>query len=159
MELRDFEQLCRESLPAAYEVCRKLGQGRTKLPIPSAEKVYRYMEAHHRGLAQEQVTVLLLDTKHRLLDEAVVSLGTVGSSVVHPREVFKRALSTDGCAAIVLAHNHPSGDAEPSPEDIEMTRRMHKAGRLLGIPLIDHVVCGHGCWVSLRERTGAFVDE
>ena len=73
------------------------------------------------------------------------------SILVHPREVFRPAVRS-GAAAVVVAHNHPSGDPEPSAEDLEVTRRLAETGRLLGIPLLDHVVVGEGAWVSLRER-------
>jgi DNA repair protein RadC len=78
-------------------------------------------------------------------------VGTLTTSLVHPREVFRSAVR-EAAAALIAVHNHPSGDPEPSAEDLEVTRRLIEAGRLLGIPLLDHVVVGDGAWVSLRER-------
>ncbi len=106
-------------------------------------------------LAHEPVEVfvaLLLDGKHRVTGFAEVSRGTLTSSLVHPREVFGPALRM-GCAALIVVHNHPSGDPEPSSEDREVTKRLAEAGRLLGVPLLDHVVLGGGGrYTSLRER-------
>lgn len=101
--------------------------------------------------AQETLVCLLLDGRHRLFGLAEVSVGTLTSSVVHPREVFGPALRL-GAAAVVVAHAHPSGDPEPSAEDLAVTRRLIDCGRLLGVPLLDHLVLGGDEFVSLRER-------
>jgi len=154
--MEEFAQLCRESLPAAYEMARQLGKGRGKPQARSAESVWRLMQRHYTGVAKELFIVLLLDGKHRVLREAQVSMGTVTSTLVHPREVFVEAIKTPGCAAIVLSHNHPSGDPEPSAADLDMTKRLVRAGKLLGIPVLDHVISGHTAWVSVRERMGGF---
>jgi DNA repair protein RadC len=94
---------------------------------------------------------MLLDSKHRLIRPEIVSEGTLTTSLVHPREVFRPAIR-ESAAAIALAHNHPSGDPEPSADDIAVTRRLLRTGRLVGIPVLDHVVMGHNRWVSLRDR-------
>ena len=120
-------------------------------PCSSAAEVFRVMEPQLAGLERERFLVLLLDGKHRLRRIEAVSEGTLTTSLVHPREVFKAAIR-ETAAAIIAVHNHPSGDPEPSPEDLEVTRRLRRAGRLLGIPLLDHVVVGKGRYVSLRER-------
>jgi DNA repair protein RadC len=108
-----------------------------------------------RGLIADEAVevfgVLLLNGKHRVIGWAEVSRGTLTSSLVHPREVFGPAVRM-GAAAVVVAHNHPSGEPEPSTEDLEVTRRLRDAGRLLGIPLLDHVVVTHDDHVSLRDR-------
>jgi DNA repair protein RadC len=104
-----------------------------------------------RGADRERLVVLSADTKHRLLGCDVVSIGTLDGSPAHPREVFKPAIRRSA-AAIALIHNHPSGDPTPSPEDRAVTRRMHQAGKLLGIPLLDHVVVGDTRYVSLRAE-------
>ena len=104
------------------------------------------------GEAVEVFVALLLDARHRVRFYVEVSRGTLTSSLVHPREVFGPALR-EGAAALVVAHNHPSGDCEPSSEDLELTRRLIRAGELLGVPLLDHLVLGdEGRYVSLRER-------
>lgn len=100
--------------------------------------------------AQEVFRVLLLNGKHRLLGMVDVSRGTLTQSLVHPREVFGPAIRTPS-AAIIIVHNHPSGDPAPSVEDREVTRRLAKAGQLLGIPLLDHVVVAEKGYRSMRE--------
>jgi DNA repair protein RadC len=100
---------------------------------------------------REQFLCCHLDVKNRLISREVVSVGHLTSALVHPREVFKGALLANA-AAIVLVHNHPSGDPQPSVEDVDITRRLVQAGRLLGIPVLDHVVLGRQGHVSLAER-------
>jgi len=124
-----------------------------------AKDVFAHLEPRLRGLQREVFVALLLDVQNRLQGEALVSIGTLTSSLVHPREVFRQAIS-QGAAAVIVAHNHPSGDPNPSSADREVTRRLIRAGQLIGIPLLDHVVVGRGRFVSLRtsmdfEATGA----
>ena len=95
---------------------------------------------------------LLLNGKHRVFAFAEVSRGTLTTSLVHPREVFGPAVRMSA-AAVIVAHNHPSGDPEPAREDLEVTRRLRDAGKLLGVPLLDHVILGEdGVYTSLRDR-------
>lgn len=107
-------------------------------------------------LAQEAFFVLNLNTKYKLIDRHLISLGTVDACLVHPREVFRRAVM-DAATAVVLAHNHPSGDSTPSREDIKLTRQLIDAGRILDIEVLDHVVIGSpndrnpAGFTSLRE--------
>jgi len=140
-------------LAGAFALGRRVeGARRPGRPLlRSAESVWRYLEVDVRGLQREQFHVLMLDAKHRLLRGEIVSEGTLTTSLVHPREVFRSAVR-EAAAAVVVAHNHPSGDPEPSAEDLEVTRRLVRTGKLLGIPLLDHVVLGESAWVSLRER-------
>jgi DNA repair protein RadC len=98
----------------------------------------------------EHFGVMLLDTKHRLIRTTVVSVGTLDSSPAHPREIFREATSASA-AAIVLFHNHPSGDPTPSRDDIELTRRLAQAGEIMGIDVIDHVILGDTRYFSFRE--------
>jgi DNA repair protein RadC len=99
----------------------------------------------------EQFGVVLLDTKRRVLRTTVVSVGTLDASIVHPREVFREATAA-GAAALVLFHNHPSGDPEPSEEDVQLTRRLVAAGVLMGIDVIDHVILADARYCSLSQR-------
>ena len=94
---------------------------------------------------------LLLDTKHRVLRTTVISIGTLDASIAHPREVF-RAAANAGAAAVILFHNHPSGDPAPSDEDVALTRRLLKAGELMGIAVLDHIILAETRFHSLRER-------
>lgn len=119
--------------------------------LSSARAVYDELRGLCAKAEQESFFVLLLDGKHRLLATRLVSLGTLTASLVHPREVFRPALHA-AAGALLVAHNHPSGDPEPSPEDLEVTRRLVEVGRLVGIPLLDHVIVAEAGFVSLRER-------
>jgi DNA repair protein RadC len=92
-----------------------------------------------------------LDGKHRLRRIVRVSEGTLTNAMVHPREVYAPALR-DGAAALIAVHNHPSGDPEPSEDDVRVTKRLVDTGVMVGVPLLDHVVVATGGWVSLRER-------
>jgi len=102
---------------------------------------------------QERFVVACLDTKHRVQCVVVVTIGTLDASLVHPREVFKPAI-IEGSSAIVLSHNHPSGNTEPSREDRQVTERLTEAGKLLGICVLDHIIHGdgNGQVISIRER-------
>ncbi len=104
-----------------------------------------------QDLEREHFQALYLDSRRRLIRSETISVGTLDASLVHPREVFRPAIR-HSAAAVLVAHNHPSGDPEPSAEDMALTSRLDRAGRLLGLPLIDHLVLGKGEWVSLRER-------
>jgi DNA repair protein RadC len=119
--------------------------------LASPALVHELVSSDLAGLDQETFHVLLLDGKHRLRRRQRVSEGTLTTSLVHPREVFGPAVR-ESAAALICVHNHPSGDPEPSREDVEVTQRLIEAGRLLGIPLLDHVIVGGAGYVSLRER-------
>jgi DNA repair protein RadC len=98
----------------------------------------------------EVFAILCVTTKHRVIAYHEVSRGTLDSTLVHPREIFKAVLLANA-AAIVAAHNHPSGDPTPSPDDLELTHRLAAAGDVLGIPLLDHIIIGDGCYYSFKE--------
>lgn len=125
--------------------------GRERLQITSPRTVAELLLPQYGSRPVEHFGVVLLDTKHRVLRIAPVSTGTLDASLVHPREVFREAVAA-GASALVLFHNHPSGDPEPSPEDVEITRRMMAAGLLLGIDVLDHVILADVRFCSLRER-------
>lgn len=99
----------------------------------------------------EQFIVVMLDGAHHILESCVISSGLVNRTVVHPREVFRPAILANSCA-VVIAHNHPSGSLEPSPEDIEITRRLEEAGKIVGIDVLDHLIISRGKWLSFKER-------
>lgn len=115
--------------------------------------VHRRLGPRLRDLAQEEFHALLLDTRHRVMREALVTRGTLDASLVSPREVFRLAV-VEGAAALILAHNHPSGDPTPSSDDRAVTRQLVEAGRALGIPVLDHVILGDGRFVSLAQEGG-----
>ncbi len=110
----------------------------------------RYME-EMRHLEKEELKLVLLDTKYQILDEHTLSVGTVNSSLVNPREIFVHALKKEAVNILIL-HNHPSGDPSPSSQDIEVTHRIQEAGELLSVKLIDHIIIGDGRFISLKEQ-------
>jgi DNA repair protein RadC len=138
---------------AAFALARALGQARRpeRPSLRTPRAVFELVEPHVRGLEQETFWSLLLDGKQRLRRLVPVSAGTLTASLVHPREVYRAAIR-EAAAALIVAHNHPSGDPEPSAEDLAVTERLRQAGEVLGIPLQDHVILGEGAFVSLRER-------
>jgi DNA repair protein RadC len=103
------------------------------------------------ALEQEHLRVILLDTRNGLLDIVEIYKGSVNSSQVHVREIFKSAIRRNA-AALIVVHNHPSGDPTPSPDDVAVTRAIVQAGKLLDVDVLDHMVIGQGQWVSLKER-------
>ncbi|HEY6548241.1 MAG TPA: DNA repair protein RadC [Vicinamibacteria bacterium] len=117
--------------------------------VPADAACYLLPRYGHQPV--ETFGLLALDVRRRLRREVVVSVGCLTSSLVHPREVFQAAV-TCRAAGLILFHNHPSGDPEPSAEDVGLTRRLVQAGQLMGIEVIDHVVLGAGRFVSLKER-------
>lgn len=137
---------------AALELGRRVGLASPaeRFSIDSPEDVSRLLMSDMRYLDREHFKALILNIKHQVLRIVDISIGSLNSSVVHPRELFKAAIRHSG-AAIIVVHNHPSGDPTPSPEDIAVTRRLTEAGTVLGIELLDHVILGDGRFVSLKE--------
>ena len=119
--------------------------------VASPRTVAEFLLPQYGNRPVEHFGVLLLDTRHRVLRASVLSIGTLDASIVHPREVFREA-ATAGAAAIVLFHNHPSGDPEPSEDDVVLTERMMAAGVLMGINVIDHVILAETRYYSFREQ-------
>ncbi|MEZ6197646.1 MAG: DNA repair protein RadC [Planctomycetota bacterium] len=140
-------------LRAAFEIARRLPlRRRPRRPrLRSSREVFELVHLDLRRLDREVFEVLDLDARNALCARRRVSMGTLTGSLVQPREVFRGAV-LGRAAAVVVVHNHPSGDPSPSREDLEVTRRLVAAGRLIGIPLLDHVVVGDGCYVSLADR-------
>jgi len=149
----ELDRASAERIAAAFVLARGLArEHRPRRPrVRTPEAVFELLETRFRGLEFESFVVLTLDGKHRLRRLVPVSTGTLQTSLVHPREVFRPAIR-EAAAALIVAHNHPSGDPEPSAEDLEVTRRLRQAGELVGIPLLDHVVVGEQAFVSIRER-------
>lgn len=138
---------------AALELGARLasdgGGGTPALQSPA--EAARYLLPRYSARPVETFGLLALDARHRLRREAVISIGCLTASLVHPREVFQEAV-VSRAAALVLFHNHPSGDPEPSAEDLALTRRLAAAGSLMGIEVLDHLVLGAGRYVSLKDR-------
>ena len=140
------------ALLAAIELGRRAQAGPSvKRPaIRSAADVHQLLSWDMRHLDREHFRVLLLNTRNQVLRVATVSVGGLSSAQVHPREVFKEAIR-HGAAAIIVVHNHPSGDPTPSQDDKQITDQLSAAGTLIGIPVLDHIVIGDGQYTSLRE--------
>ena len=146
-------------LKAAFELARRAelsSEPAAARPVGTAEAAKRLARRHLAGRKREHFIAILLDARHRPLRVVPVSIGTLEMSVVHPRETFREAIVGRACA-ILVAHNHPSGDPSPSPEDLELTRRLVEAGKLIGIPVLDHLIVGGRECVSLRQ--GGFLPE
>jgi DNA repair protein RadC len=141
-------------IAAAFELGRRAiesEQRRSSLGRP--DDVFQIVNPRVAGLAQEVFFVIGIDIRNGLLDVVEVCRGSVHSVEVHPREVF-RPLVRMAAAAGVIVHNHPTGDPTPSPEDIDLTRRLRAVGDMIGIPIIDHVVVGGGTFRSIAEWLG-----
>lgn len=110
-----------------------------------------YVMDELRYLKKEHFVCLFLNTKNHIIARETLSVGTLNASLVHPREVFRAAIQRSS-ASIICAHNHPSGDPTPSPEDISLTKRLAEAGQLVGIEVLDHLVIGDGKYISLKEQ-------
>jgi DNA repair protein RadC len=128
-----------------------------RAPEKAVEILRPFLTAASNGDKQECFCVILLDTKSRMIGgPRVATLGTLNSSMVHPRETFRAAVM-DGAASVIISHNHPSGDPTPSKEDIDITRRLVEAGKILGIGVVDHIILGRAepgaaGFMSLREK-------
>jgi DNA repair protein RadC len=140
-------------IAACVELGRRLAARGSdiKPTITSPDDVADMLLPKLRDLTKEQFVALLLDTKHRVIREENVSIGSLNSTVVHPREVFQSAIA-HSAAAIVVVHNHPSGDPTPSAEDKQITTRLVESGKILGVEVLDHIILGDNCWVSLKQK-------
>jgi DNA repair protein RadC len=153
--------LCRERglgparatrLAAAFELAARTRAlaTRTGTPVRKPEDLLPRLREAFRGCDREHFLAVHLDARHRVAWIETVSVGCLDASIVHPREVFRSAIRR-GTAALIAAHNHPSGCAQPSRDDLELTRRLADCGRLLGIELLDHIIVGDREHTSLRE--------
>ena len=141
------------TLQAAIELGRRLSmQQAAKIEIVHGpEDVAHFAMPRYRFEQKEHFAVMLLNTKNHILGMPEVSVGSLSASVVHPREVFRAAIDY-AAASMILLHNHPSGDPTPSREDIAVTERLVKAGKIMDIPVLDHVVLGNERFTSLKEK-------
>lgn len=121
-----------------------------RICLSKATDVIEYLVIAMARLPVEEVRVLFLDSKNRLISDEVVSRGTISSAPIYPREILKRSLALDA-TALIIAHNHPSGDPKPSTIDVEATRRLIKAGKELDLTVHDHIIVGSEGWISLRD--------
>lgn len=158
-EFRDIKgmgQAKTAQLKSAFELGRRLMRaGREKAEkAPSfrnSREVFEYYSPVFYGLKKERFLCALLDAKNRVFRESIVSEGTLTSSPVHPREVFRDAIK-EAAASVLFVHNHPSGDPSPSSDDISITKRLVETGNVIGIKVLDHLIISDGEYLSLMER-------
>ena len=155
VELRAVASLRRSEadwLRGVFELGRRVMDARLPAGAPflSPRQIFDHFHARLRDRKREMFLVVLLDARHRVLREEIVSEGSLTTSIVHPREVFCSAVR-ESAGAVVLVHNHPSGDPAPSEEDVAVTRRLVQASELIGIRVLDHVIVGDGCYTSFKE--------
>ena len=177
MELLDhFSGLSQIANASVYELCKIKGIGHAKAiqikaaieigkramgkPLKSNKRIRSSKDVYEvclhyvpqfKGLKKEVFRVLMLDSKNRIFAESIVSQGSLTSSIVHPREVFAPAIK-NSAASLIFLHNHPSGDPTPSPEDVEITRRLVKAGEIIGIKVLDHIIIGDEGYMSFADN-------
>lgn len=140
-------------LLAAVELGRRLAQQQTdeKFTIRSPKDAADYLMADMTSLKQEHFVVLFLNIKNQITHKQTIFVGSLNASIVHPREIFREAVRRSS-ASIICAHNHPSGNPAPSPEDIDVTKRLAEAGSIVGVELLDHVIIGDHQFTSLKEK-------
>jgi DNA repair protein RadC len=143
-------------IQAAVELASRVDHAEIegKAAIKTPEDVAALVQARLKDKKKEYFLAILLDTRNRLIRVAEISVGSLDSSIVHPREVFKEAISASA-ASVIFVHNHPSGDTEASEDDIGLTKRLNEAGEIVGIDVLDHVIIGGKGYTSLK-RNGLF---
>lgn len=156
MSMYELKEILTESKAIQIKAALELGKRiRTfkgeSYKISSPKDASDLLMEELRYLKQEILVVVYLNTKNIVLGKDVVSKGSLNSSIVHPREVFKDAIKRSA-GSIIVAHNHPSGDPTPSKEDINITGRLKECGKLIGIELLDHIIIGDGNYISLKEK-------
>lgn len=139
-------------LVASFELARRaLDKGLGVLPVISSPAEIVPMLADIKDQRKEYFLCLYLNARNQVIHKEVVSIGSLSASIVHPREVFQAGVA-NSAASVILAHNHPSGDVTPSKDDIDLTLRLVKAGQIMGIEVLDHIIMAANDFLSLRER-------
>jgi DNA repair protein RadC len=171
--LREFGDLRGLAAAAVTDICRGKGTGPAKAACVKAalelanrvksrrierndrytspDQVFEHYHLSYRDRRKEYFLALLLDGKNRVIREVKISEGSLNQSIVHPREVFSPAVR-ESAAAVILVHNHPTGDPAPSREDIEITKRLKEAGDIMGVKVLDHIIIGDGSYLSFSSR-------
>ncbi|MCZ2259828.1 RadC family protein [Sporosarcina sp. G11-34] len=153
MSVKGVGQAKAALLLAAVELGKRLYRKHTeeRFTIRSPEDAASYLMTDMTSLNQEHFVVLFMNVKNEVLHKQTIFIGSLNSAIVHPREIFREAVKRSA-ASIICAHNHPSGSPSPSPEDIEVTKRLVDAGALMGIEVLDHVIIGDHQFISLKEK-------
>ena len=151
-EIRGIGLAKAAQLKAVGQLSKQLSSSEVKLKqIKSPQEVAQILIPRLGHLAQEKFEIILLNTKNKIMGVKEISRGSLNSSIVHPREVFRIAIKRSS-ASIILAHNHPSGDLTPSQEDINLTKRLVKTGKIVGIEVLDHLIIANKSYSSLKEK-------
>lgn len=143
-----------QQIKAIAELAKRLYEvdwSKDKIKITGPADIANVLMNEMKFLKKEHFKVVLLDTKNQIIDIETASIGTVNASLVHPREVFSGAIKKSA-NAVIIVHNHPSGNPQPSQEDISITKRLFEAGNIIGITLLDHVIIGMNKYTSLKEE-------
>ncbi len=141
-------------LKAAFELANRLegyGEAGDKPLVKTPEEVVNLVKSRLKGKKKEYFLALLLDTRNQLIKVSEISVGSLDSNIVHPREVFKEAISASA-ASVIFVHNHPSGDPTASEDDIKLTKRLAEAGEIVGIDVLDHIIIGDKIYLSLKRE-------
>jgi DNA repair protein RadC len=140
-------------IKACFELAKRedLETEEESFDIKNPEAVFKLISSSIKDKAKEHFKLILLNTRNKKIGISTVSIGTLTTSLVHPREVFKDAI-THSAASVILAHNHPSGDPEPSEDDLKITKKLVESGKILGIEVIDHIIVGKNNFYSFREK-------
>ncbi|QSZ27870.1 DNA repair protein RadC [Aceticella autotrophica] len=140
-------------LKAALELGRRIALSgyNESIAVKKPDDIIGFMMDEMRYLKKEYFKVVMLNVKNKIIAVDTISIGSLNSSIVHPREVFKAAIERTA-SSLILVHNHPSGDPSPSNEDIEVSKRITQSGNILGIKVLDHIIIGDGIGISLKEK-------
>jgi DNA repair protein RadC len=157
-----IEQLCEirgigpakaVQIKACFEIGKRedLEPEQKKYDIKNPGEIVKAVRALIKDKAKEHFKIIILDSRNKIIDITNISTGTLNANLAHPREIFKDAI-TRNAAAIILAHNHPSGDPEPSEDDLKITKQLIEAGKILGIEVLDHIIITKNSYISLKEK-------
>lgn len=149
LSMRGLGRMKTAQVLAVMELCLRLSANANKA-VATAEDIWK-LSADFRASKREHVAAFYLDTQTCIIERQIISIGTLSTSLVHPREIFEPAIALSA-ASVIVAHNHPSANVEPSLEDREVTSRLVESGRILGIALADHIIVSKNGWMSFRER-------
>ena len=142
-------------IKAAFELSNRLSEdypdSGKRAVIKNPEDVVKQVKSRLKDKKKEHFLALLLDTRNHLIGVAPISVGSLDTSIVHPREVFKEAISATA-ASVIFAHNHPSGDPQPSDDDIKVTKRLVEAGEIVGIEVLDHIIVCDKAYISMKGK-------
>lgn len=136
---------------ACFELGRRFFQKEEEIYIRDSKDAYNYLKDKMANLKKEQFRGLHLNSRNKLIHDEIISLGTLTTNLIHPREVFQPAIQYSA-AAIILAHNHPSGDSQPSEDDIKITKQIIEASKIINIEILDHIIIGKDGYLSLKNK-------